>query len=61
DRRFFAELSRLQGEEGGRDLLSRHPEQLVELELESEAPLLDLDAAEDENRLRRERQPPSGA
>jgi molybdenum cofactor cytidylyltransferase len=43
DRTFFAEMSALTGDTGARALLLRHAEQVAELELDSEAVLLDFD------------------
>lgn len=51
DRAFFPALAALQGDTGGRVLLGRHGEQVVTVELESEAPLLDIDTVEDVERL----------
>lgn len=47
DRAFFTELQKLEGDEGGRQLLRRHPDQIHFLELETEAPLRDIDTLED--------------
>jgi molybdenum cofactor cytidylyltransferase len=45
-RAHFDELSRLAGDEGGRQLLRRAP-RVLEVELDSERPLLDIDTPED--------------
>jgi mannose-6-phosphate isomerase len=50
-RRYFDELRTISGDEGGRQILARHAASVVEVELESELPLLDLDAPEDLSRL----------
>jgi molybdenum cofactor cytidylyltransferase len=47
DRKFFAELAAIEGDEGGRQLLLRHPGDVVEVELNDEAPLLDFDTVEE--------------
>jgi molybdenum cofactor cytidylyltransferase len=52
-RRFFPELAELKGEDGGREIVQRYPELVVELELESELPLLDADTPADLERLGR--------
>ena len=44
---FREELSQLQGEEGGRPIIRRHPESLVFFELPSEEMFLDIDTVED--------------
>lgn len=51
DRLLFAELRGVTGDEGGRQILSRHREKIVELELADEKPLLDIDTPKDYNRL----------
>ncbi len=51
DRSLFAELDRLRGDSGGRQLFSAHAERIVEVELESERPLLDIDDPADLGRL----------
>ena len=47
DRKFFAELAAITGDEGGRQLLLRHPTEVVEVELQDEAPLHDFDTVEE--------------
>jgi molybdenum cofactor cytidylyltransferase len=47
DRKFFAELAAITGDEGGRQILMRHPAEVVEVELQDEAPLLDFDTVEE--------------
>ncbi len=44
-RRFFPALAALEADAGGRDLLPQHAGEVVEVELASEAPLLDVDRA----------------
>ncbi len=45
-RRFFSELAEITGDEGGRQVIRRHPSALVTLELDDEGPLLDVDTPE---------------
>jgi len=47
DRKFFAELAAITGDEGGRQVLLRHPGEMVEVELPDEAPLHDFDTVEE--------------
>jgi molybdenum cofactor cytidylyltransferase len=47
DRKFFAELAAIAGDEGGRQILLRHPAEVVEVELQDEAPLYDFDTVEE--------------
>lgn len=47
DRRYFAELAAISGDEGGRQILERHPGEVVQVELRDEAPLLDFDTVEE--------------
>jgi molybdenum cofactor cytidylyltransferase len=47
DRKFFAELAAISGDEGGRQILLRHPTEVVEVELQDEAPLHDFDTVEE--------------
>ena len=47
DRKFFAELAAISGDEGGRQILLRHPAEVVEVELQDEAPLHDFDTVEE--------------
>jgi molybdenum cofactor cytidylyltransferase len=47
DRTLFGELSRITGDTGGRQVVRRHPDDVVEVPLESEAPLVDVDTAEE--------------
>ena len=47
DRKFFAELAAITGDEGGRQVLLRHPADVVEVELPEEGPLLDFDTVEE--------------
>jgi molybdenum cofactor cytidylyltransferase len=47
DRKFFAELAAIGGDEGGRQVLLRHPAEVVEIELPGEAPLHDFDTVEE--------------
>lgn len=59
-RSYFAELSRLTGDTGGRQVVAAHPDDTVVIDLESEAPLADLDTPADVEqwRLRRARPTP---
>jgi molybdenum cofactor cytidylyltransferase len=47
DRKFFAELAAIGGDEGGRQVLLRHAPEVVEVELPDEAPLQDFDTVEE--------------
>jgi molybdenum cofactor cytidylyltransferase len=47
DRKFFAELAAIAGDEGGRQILLRHAAEVVEVELPDEAPLQDFDTVEE--------------
>ena len=47
DRKFFAELAAISGDEGGRQVLERHAAEVVEVELQDEAPLHDFDTVEE--------------
>jgi len=51
DRSLFAELGRIGGDSGGRQVIARHPEAVVGVELPDARPLLDVDTAEDLARL----------
>jgi molybdenum cofactor cytidylyltransferase len=42
-RQFFPELAAISGDIGARDLIAAHPEQVVEVEMESDAVLTDID------------------
>jgi molybdenum cofactor cytidylyltransferase len=46
DRSFFADMAALSGDTGARALLFRHAEYVAEVEVESDAVLLDFDTAE---------------
>lgn len=46
-RALFGELTRITGDEGGRQVLSRHAGKIAQVELEREEPLLDVDTPED--------------
>lgn len=46
DRSLFPCLERLQGDEGGRQILSEHPEKIQEVPLSRQEPLLDVDTWE---------------
>jgi len=52
DRRLFGELAALEGDEGGRQLLRRHPSRVRDVAIASELPLADVDSVEDLERLR---------
>jgi len=45
-RRFFAELSKVEGDTGGRHLIGRHIEAVVEVPVEGRAAFLDIDTPE---------------
>lgn len=47
DRKFFAELAAISGDEGGRQVLLRHAAEVVEVELPDERPLHDFDTVEE--------------
>ena len=47
DRKFFAELAAISGDEGGRQVLLRHAPEVVEVELSDERPLHDFDTVEE--------------
>jgi molybdenum cofactor cytidylyltransferase len=51
DRALFGKLARLSGDEGGRQLLRGTEPAVLEVELASELPLLDVDTPEDYRRL----------
>lgn len=51
DRSLFAELAQVEGDRGGRQLLAAHPSGVVTVPLESELPLLDVDAPGELERL----------
>jgi len=53
DRCFFPELASLRGDTGGRSLLQHHQQERVLVPLDDEAPLLDVDTADDLARLQR--------
>ncbi|MDX1383436.1 MAG: nucleotidyltransferase family protein [Thermoanaerobaculia bacterium] len=46
-RRRFADLATLEGDEGGRQLLARRPDEVVAVELEDDTPLRDFDTPEE--------------
>ncbi len=54
-RAFFAEMARLEGDVGARTILARHPEAVVEVEVEDPAVLLDVDTPEALAAIRGER------
>jgi molybdenum cofactor cytidylyltransferase len=45
-RRYFPEILTLQGDVGARNLIDAHPEAVVEVEAEDDAPLIDIDTPE---------------
>lgn len=51
DRRLFAELATIAGDVGGRQLFPAYEREIVEVELDSATPLLDVDTEEDLERL----------
>lgn len=53
DRQFFQDLSLLQGESGGREIIRRHPQMVEAVRLDSELPLCDVDTRGDYERLLR--------
>ncbi|MGD2144143.1 MAG: NTP transferase domain-containing protein, partial [Anaerolineae bacterium] len=50
--RLFAELSTVTGDQGGRVLIDRHPDQVATVDVDSMAVLTDVDTPEDYERLR---------
>jgi CTP:molybdopterin cytidylyltransferase MocA len=46
-RELFSELAEVVGDEGGRQVIRRHPEEVVEVALDSPWPLKDIDTPED--------------
>ena len=46
-RRFFEEIEFIEGDVGARGLIGAYPELVCEVEMESDAPLIDIDTAED--------------
>ncbi len=46
-RRFFAEMEAIEGDVGARGLIGAYPELVCEVEADSDAPLIDIDTAED--------------
>ena len=52
-RQFFEELLTIEGDQGGRQLLSKHADLVSEVELAHEKPLLDVDTMDELDRLRR--------
>jgi molybdenum cofactor cytidylyltransferase len=53
DSTLFPELAHLSGDLGGRQLFPRHPDKIVEVQLASREPLLDIDTPEDWERLKK--------
>lgn len=53
DSSLFPELAQLTGDFGGRQLFPRHADKILEVQLSSAEPLLDIDTAEDWERLQR--------
>ena len=51
DRALFGELTRITGDTGGRQVIQGHPDDVVEVPLESDAPLVDVDTLEELERL----------
>lgn len=51
-RRFFAELSLIQGDRGGREVFGRYPEAVQMIPVDDRGILLDLDSPEDYQRLK---------
>jgi 4-nitrophenyl phosphatase len=47
DRSLFAELMQVKGDQGGRQLIAKHRDELEEVEVETEAIFTDIDTAED--------------
>lgn len=58
DRSFFDELRQITGDEGGRQVLRRHPQAVVDVPLDSERPLWDIDTPEAYQRLCTQGRPP---
>jgi molybdenum cofactor cytidylyltransferase len=46
-RRFFAEMEAIEGDVGARGLIGAYPELACEVEADTDAPLIDIDTAED--------------
>lgn len=58
DRKFFPDLSGLEGDAGGRTLFKRYPEDIIHLNLENEGICLDLDTPKEYEQLcKKERRP----
>jgi molybdenum cofactor cytidylyltransferase len=55
DSTLFPELAHLSGDIGGRQLFPRHADKIVEVQLTSREPLLDIDTPEDWERLQRDK------
>jgi len=53
DSTLFPELAHLSGDTGGRQLFPRYPDKILEVPLTSREPLLDIDTAEDWERLQK--------
>jgi molybdenum cofactor cytidylyltransferase len=47
DRRLFAELSAVEGDQGGRTLLARYAAEVQQVEIDDPAVLLDVDTLQD--------------
>ena len=52
-RSLFPELAKLSGDEGGRQILARHREEILDLEVDDPRQLADIDTVEDWRRMRR--------
>lgn len=50
-RSMFSALMEIDGDEGGRQVLRDHPDEVLEVELDEERPILDVDTREDLQRL----------
>lgn len=50
-RELFPELAEIRGDEGGRQILARHEDRIVPVELDREDPLMDIDTPKDFERL----------
>lgn len=46
-RRFYEQILRLQGDKGAREIITRHPDDVLSLEIDSPSFFLDIDCAED--------------
>jgi molybdenum cofactor cytidylyltransferase len=57
DKRFFAEMKRLEGDAGARHLIGQHHEVVAEVEMADEAVLIDVDSPDKLLKLRAQASP----